>query len=381
MGHQHRPSSPRSLGTRLAVPLLLTATVAAGSAPVAAAPAPASVAAATGVQRLAPAARAVGDNPLARRRWGVYKGRTDQAWQPYVRSRGENRRLLAKIALRPRATWFGAWTSSADIRAKVRAYIRNATGGDPRVLVQLTVFRVKPWEHEACRRLPTVAERAGYRQWIDRFVSGVGSAHAAVVLQPDGPFALCAPRGSRLPSHLIRYAARRLSALPHTSVYIDGGASDWPSNDPVAAANILVPAGVAYTRGFALNSTHYASTPSNIDFGTRVVAELARRGIRNRHFVINTSSNGRPFTFNRARGAHPDNAKACATRAERVCVTLGIPPTANVAAPRWRMSRVHRARALAHVDGYLWFGRPWLFMQASPFVLRRALLLARTTPF
>ena len=40
-----------------------------------------------------------------------------------------------------------------------------------------------------------------------------------------------------------------------------------------------------------------------------------------------------------------------------------------------------RIRAAAeHVDGYLWFGRPWLHMQADPFELQRALGLARTTP-
>jgi endoglucanase len=38
---------------------------------------------------------------------GVYKGLGDQAWQPYVASRGTNRTLLAKIALRPKAKWFG----------------------------------------------------------------------------------------------------------------------------------------------------------------------------------------------------------------------------------------------------------------------------------
>jgi hypothetical protein len=33
------------------------------------------------------------------------------------------------------------------------------------------------------------------------------------------------------------------------------------------------------------------------------------------------------------------------------------------------------------VDAYLWFGRPWLYMQADPFDKPRALQLARTTPY
>jgi endoglucanase len=329
----------------------------------------------------AAASRKAPANPLAGRHWGVYKGNADQSWPPYVSSSGERRRLLAKISLRPKAKWFGRWISNADITTKVRQYIANSTAGNPNALVQMTVFRMVPWEHDACHRLPTRAEQASYRQWTNRFAAGIGRTHTAIVLQPDGPFALCAPHGSRLPSSLIAYSARRFSALPNTSVYIDAGASDWPANNPGEAVRILMPAGIRSVRGFALNSTHYVSTGSDIDFGTRIIAELARRGVRGKHFVINTAQNGRPFTFGQARGAHPDNAKVCATKAERRCVTLGIPPTVNVASPRWGLSSLHRARARAHVDGYLWFGRPWLFMQADPFDMRRALSLARTTPW
>ena len=245
----------------------------------------------------------------------------------------------------------------------------------------MAVFRMTPWEHDACRRLPSKAEQASYKQWTNRFAAGIGNAHVALVLQPDGPFALCAPGGSTLPSRLIGYSARVFSALPHTSVYIDAGVSDWPSGRPDIAADILMPAGIRYARGFALNSTHYASTGANLTFGTHLVAELARRGVPGKHFVVNTSSNGQPFTFSQARGPDPDNAKACATKRERVCVTLGIPPTTDVGSARWGLSRRHRAMARAHVDGYLWFGRPWLTRQASPFDLRRALALSRTSPY
>ena len=330
-----------------------------------------------------PAARSatVDTNPLAGRTWGVYKGLADQAWAPYDSSAGRRRTLLAKIALRPKAKWFGKWIPNDQITTKVQQYIANSTGGDPETLVQMTIFRMVPWEHDACTRLPTRAERASYRQWVRRAATGIGDSHVALILQPDGPFALCAPGGSTLPSRLIAFAARTFSALAHTSVYIDGGASDWPKDRPEESARFLMPAGIAYARGFALNSTHYASTADQIAFGTRLVAELADRGAPGKHFVINTSSNGQPFDFGQERGSHPDNAKVCETRTEVRCVTLGIPPTDDVADPAWGLSETNRARARKHVDGYLWFGRPWLFMQADPFVMRRALLLARTTPY
>ncbi|WP_162599950.1 glycoside hydrolase family 6 protein [Nocardioides solisilvae] len=332
-------------------------------------------------KRKAALATAAAANPLAGHPMGVYKGPGDQAWPPYERSSGETRELLAKIALRPKAKWFGAWIPDGRIRSTVQDYVANSTGGDPDVLVQMAVFRMVPWEHEACRRLPTPAEQASYKFWIDEFAAGVGSAHAAIVLQPDGPFALCAPGGSRLPSELIKYAATRFAALPNTSVYIDAGAADWPKDDPAQAAEILVRAGVDRVRGFALNSTHYVALADDVAFGTQVVAELARRGIPGKHFVVNTSSNGRGFEFNLGRGNHPDNANVCRTPEERVCVTLGIPPTTDVANPRWGLGPELTAAAAEHVDAYLWFGRPWLNMQNDPFVMDRALAMARTTPW
>ena len=171
-------------------------------------------------------------NPLANRTWGVYKGSGDQAWTPYQRAKGQKKQLLAKIALAPKAKWYGQWIPKNQITAKVRDHITNAQAGDPEALVQMTVFRLKPWEEEACRRLPTAKEQRDYTKWIDKFAAGIGAAHVALVLQPDGPFALCAPGGSQLPSQLVGYASHVFSALPNVSVYIDAGASDWLRNDP-----------------------------------------------------------------------------------------------------------------------------------------------------
>src|SRR3954454_7778712 len=150
-------------------------------------------------------------NPLANRTWGVYKGSGDQAWTPYQRARGAQKRLLAKIALAPKAKWYGQWIPTRQIQGKVRDHIVNAQGGDPEALVQMTVFRLKPWEEEACKRLPTTKEQRDYKKWIEKFAAGIGEAHVALVLQPDGPFALCAPGGSQLPSQLVGYASHLFS--------------------------------------------------------------------------------------------------------------------------------------------------------------------------
>jgi len=327
-------------------------------------------------------------NPLAGRPWGVYKGRAEQSWQPYVDATGTTKTLLGRIALRPKAKWFGGWIPDADIAKKVDAYIENAQAGNPDALVQMTIFRMKPWEHEACGRLPTAAEQASYKQWVNRFAAAVGDAHAAIILQPDGPFALCAPKGSTLPSTLVAYAARVLSAQPNTAVYIEAGAADWPAagrqGGVDAAVKILVRAGVKYTRGFALNGTHYSSTPNEVARGAAITRALADKGIHGKKFVVNTSNSGHPFVFGAYTGSDPDNAFVCASKTEprtKTCVTLGIPPTADVTNTKWRLPSTTRTQAARYVDAYLWFGRPWLYRQADPFVMTRALQLVRSTPY
>jgi endoglucanase len=320
-------------------------------------------------------------NPLANRTWGVYKGSGDQAWTPYQRARGAKKQLLAKIALAPKAKWYGQWIPTKQVEGKVRDHIANAQAGDPEALVQMTVFRLKPWEDEACTRLPTAKEQRDYTKWIDKFAAGIGSAHVALVLQPDGPFALCAPGGSPLPSQLVGYAAHTFSALPNTSVYIDAGASDWLRNDPAQALRILLPAGIDTARGFALNTTHYASTSAEIAYGTAITQALAAAGYPDKHFVVNTAANGAPFNGYDYKGPNFDNAATCKTLGQQSCVTLGIPPTADVANAAWGLSATDAANAAAYVDGYLWVGRPWLYMQADPFDLKRALAVARTSPY
>ena len=331
---------------------------------------------------------AASSNPLAGRTLGVYYGPGDQAWQPWVNATGTTKTLLAKIATRPKAKWFGAWISNDKISDTVHNYIANAQHGDPQALVQMAVFRMVPWEGDACRRLPTAAEQASYRTWINRFAAAVGSAHAAIILQPDGPFALCAPHGSTLPSQLVAYAAKKFGALPNSAVYIDAGAADWPSpgsqGGVASAVKIAVRAGVKYVRGVALNSTHYSATGLEVARGAAIVRALAAKGITGKHVVINTSSNGHPFEFGKYTGSDPDNADVCASRTvswTRTCVTLGIPPTTDVANTRWHLSSTNRSLALKYVDGYLWFGRPWLYRQNDPFMMDRALQLVRSSPF
>jgi endoglucanase len=320
-------------------------------------------------------------NPLGNRTWGVYKGNQEQSWQPYLNATGEAKEMIGEIALRPKSKWFGAWIAPRDIAGKVRSHIINAQAGDPETLVQMTTFALKPWEHAACRSLPTEEQKSFYRRWVNQFALGVGDAHAAIVLQADGPFALCAPGGSKVYSRLIAYSAKVLGSLPNAAVYIDAGAADWLKDDVKRAARILVPGGVQYVRGFALNSTHYSPTEREVRFGARVVRELRQRGITGKRFIVNTSSNGKGFAGYTYKGSNYDHARVCESILDTACVTLGIPPTMDVTNPVWGLSDTARAKAARYCDAFMWFGRPWLYMQADPFDKERALQLVRTWPY
>lgn len=332
-----------------------------------------------------PASSSNPHNPLAGRPWGVYEGNAEPSWKPYLAASGATKQALATIALAPKAKFFGAWIPNSQIAQRVREYVDSATSADPDSLVQLTLFRMVPWEGDACHRLPTKAERASYKQYVDIVAQTLGTTHAAVVLQPDGPDLRCVPDGSKVPAHLLRYAANTLAAQPHVSVYIEMGSSDWFSGRPDEAVQLLLQTGVAHVRGFALDTSHFDSVARQITFGHRIVEGLAAHGVHHKHFVIDTSDNGHAFTGKWYHRTHPGSplghAQPCDAAGQTHCVALGIPPTTDVASPAWGLSAARSATAARLVDGYLWVSRPWLVNQSGSFDVQRALSEIRYSPY
>jgi endoglucanase len=325
-------------------------------------------------------------NPLAGRTWGVYEGPQDQVWAPYQAATGKARELIGKIALRPRTKWYGAHVPDEEIQSRVTDYIASSQKGDPEALVQLAVFRMQPWEQEACTRPSTPEEKRSYRTWIKNLAAGIGTTPTLVVMQPDGPFLWCLPKRAAA-ARLLRFATRTLSALPRTEVYIDAGAADWcengKGNDPARCAAILQRTGIEFARGFALDSTHYTGPEENVRHGAQIADILRRKGYGRKHFIVDTAKSGQPTQWNdvvpAAPGEEKDNARTCRTKRQKRCVTLGIPPTAQAWHRAWGLSREARRLAAKHVDGFVWFGRPWLYYQADPFVEQRAIDMGRST--
>jgi endoglucanase len=315
-------------------------------------------------------------NPLAGMPWGIYRGPIDGVYPAYQSSRGRDRQLMAKIALQPLTIWAGDWYPVNYARTVAQQIIAGTTGGNPDVLSQVAIFRLDPWEGQACPGSWGAGDQASYRAWVSQFAAGIGNSRAAVILQPDLPFALCAP--SPVPLQLVGYAAKKFNALPHATVYIDIGAAEWASVSQ--AVSLLKRSGILHARGFALNVTQYGSTGMEVAYGGQIVRGLAAAGIRGKHFVVNTDENGAPFLAGQYPG-DANEARACNSPHDRICVTLGIPPTTDVANPRWGLSAGNRAVAAKDADAYLWAGRPWVDNNSGSFVYSRALQLAASSPF
>lgn len=343
---------------------------------------------------ITPAATAT--SPLAGGPWGVYRGPWDGVYPAYTSATGAAKTALAKVALQPRVIWFASNQSTSQVGTNIRNYISGVQAGNPSTLVQLALFRIFPGSDggEGGRNHPlTAAEQTAYKAWMNSAATAIGNTRAAVVLEPD--LALLAPPNMSgaeqtadpaVRESLVKWAAQRLSALPHTTVYLDCGDSDWLS--VTKCVNLLSASGIQYARGFALGATHYSPVGDNITYGAQLAGALATAGYPGKHFVIDTADNGRGFTWlywhaHQGRlGSDVDNAAPCNSVTDTLCDTLGVPPTATTWGDlRLGLSATQDAQAKSLVDGYLWFGRPWLDRQASPFDLKRTLAVARSTPY
>jgi endoglucanase len=313
-------------------------------------------------------------NPVDGVRWGTYQtDSTDPAVDgpsAYYNSarNADDRATFAKLLAVPRFRWFGAWVPTFNegrkwgARKTATSYIAAVQRGDRNVAVGIGVFRLAPFEHEACKRLPTAGETSEYKRWIREFAAGIGDSRVILLLQPDMPFTLCLPHHSPIDLQLISWTVSQFAALAHTTVYIDSGSSDWQK--PATAASMLRRAGVAKARGFALNVTHVDSTAHEVAYGKKIVALLARKRIHT-HFAVNTSMNGRPFTT-QAHWRTFIAGTVCNTLSSRACVTLGQPPTTQT--------------GTASCDAFLWFGRPWI-NNATRRSYDEVLRLVRTSPY
>lgn len=325
-----------------------------------------------------------GNNPRSRLSgtWGIYKGPADMSWTGYENARPKQQAKLQWFVDQPKAQWFGAWIPVKDIAARTRRYIELSQAGDPDALVQMTIFRMDPWYRASRTKKPTKKQVRQYKKWIRASAAAIGDTRTALFLQPDATFLRTVP-DFKLSSGLLRFAAKEYGKLPNTLVYLETGGWDWPhpgQGGVDEAVRLLTAQGMKFADGVVTNTTHYNKTEWDVQRIADIVRAFERKGIHGLKGVVNTSSNGKGFEFGKYTRKDPDHAFVCGKKLKGTCVTFGIPPTTDVANPRWGLPAKTRRLARQYVDAYMWVGRPWLRRQNSPFMPKRTIRMSNTTP-
>ncbi|MBV6748936.1 glycoside hydrolase family 6 protein [Pseudomonas chlororaphis] len=132
-----------------------------------------------------------------------------------------------------------------------------------------------------------------YRDWIDRFINGIGDKPAVVILEPDAladSGCLTQPkRDERLA--LFNYAVSGFKQrAPLAEVYLDAGNAGWKPSG--AMAGYLNAAGVKNARGFALNVSNFYTLDQSRTYGDAINARLSADYGYAKSMVIDTSRNG-----------------------------------------------------------------------------------------
>lgn len=239
------------------------------------------------------------------------------AWQ---RSRPDDAALMRRIADQPQAIWLGEWVR--DLRREVDGVMSRsgATRGVP-------VFVAYNIPYRDCGLHSRGGADGGddYRRWIIELARGLRNRPSVVILEPDGiPLIDCLPARLRDERYVLLREAADVLSKAGAAVYVDAGNANWLQ--PGEMANRLRSAGIEVADGFALNVSNFHATSVNVAYGDRL-----SRLVGGKHYVIDTSRNGRGATVER---------EWCNARNQ----ALGRAPTTETGLPL--------------VDAYLWVKTP-----------------------
>lgn len=195
--------------------------------------------------------------------------------------------IKAQIGDYPIAKWFTGTSTSGTIGQAVGAYAgRGANAGKLPVLVAYNLPG-----RDACGGQSSggAASDAAYRTWIAAFADAIGTRPAVVVIEPDafGDYSCMTAAQISARSALLSFAVSQFATRStNTWAYLDAGNAGWVA--PATMATYLRDAGVAGTRGFAVNVANYYTTSSSIAYAQKVDAALGT----SKPFVIDTGRNG-----------------------------------------------------------------------------------------
>lgn len=208
--------------------------------------------------------------------------RAKQQANAWRRSRPADAALMDRIAAQPLAKWVGSW--NLDIGQDVADAVARITGAQA-----LPVFVAYNIPHRDCGSYSAggASSASAYRKWIRDFAGGLGNKKAVVILEPDAIAGIdCLDARTQAERYDLIHDAVRVLRAKGAAVYIDAGHARWVPAAEMAGR--LQRAGIAEANGFSLNISNFLGNTVSIAYGT----DLSRR-IGGKHFVIDTSRNGR----------------------------------------------------------------------------------------
>lgn len=209
-------------------------------------------------------------------------------WVAANRSDSRAATIKANLSSKPMARWFGSWSGS--VKPAVNSYVTAATKKKKTPI--LVAYNIPG--RDACGGHSAGGAAAGeYRTWIKGFASGIGKRKALVVLEPDSlaDFGCMSTADANARQKLLTYATEQFKkSAPNAYVYLDAGNSNWASAK--AMSGRLEKSGLKNVRGFSLNVSNYRTTAKENAYAAKVNAELRKRGVKTKPFVVDTSRNG-----------------------------------------------------------------------------------------
>jgi endoglucanase len=245
--------------------------------------------------------------------------------------------MLEKIAREPVASRFSEFTGggvNGAILAQAHKLFCGNMQADPATIPIFQTFFALPHGQYCASRSALEGNWGTFKRQVDEMAQGTGRRPVVFLLELDGvATSRCIKGGGRgVWEAQMRYEIDKISALPHTVVYIEGGYSD--ANGPSYTARILNSIGISKVRGFFTNDTHLNWTMNEVKW-----AEKVSKKTHGAHFVVNTAENGQGPKLNR----HPGRQGI-----EQLCNPpgrgLGPPPTTQT--------------GFSLADAWLWTNEP-----------------------
>lgn len=215
-----------------------------------------------------------------------------------------NVKAVDTIAQIPKFVWLGGWDKNPQNKVKDVVRLAHEQKQIPQLLVYNRPKRDAAGQHSK----GGAADISAYRSWIDNAESGLyetdwlrqqnKDAKVIVVIEPDGVAefeSLKTEEALAERRQAIKYATTVWVKHESVYTYIDFGHAQWLDNPArlPQAISFLISCGVQHARGISINTSNFRTTEECIAFGEKVCAELERRGLGRKFYIIDTSRNGK----------------------------------------------------------------------------------------